>query len=199
MFFDDYTKTGYVYHIAPITDLNEILKYGIKYDDKVTYKEKYLDFHQFIDECRTENIPEWVERKKAIFASMNYRDEPGFHSHTVILAVKIDPGKCWVANESRANQIYEPYILKDVKGFSTVENYINTKAREELNEYWNSSLSFEDNLKIRNDLNENYDAEVLIFHSIPPEDIKILFIVSDHRVLTLDQWLSIFTENFSFY
>jgi len=194
MFFDDYTKTGYIYHIAPINDLNLILHKGINYDDKCSYQERYIDFHKFIDECRPETIPPWVERKKAIFASLNYRENPNFHSHTVVLALKVNPSKCWIANESRANQIYEPLILKDVKGFKQATNYLETKGREFAEEYWRTSLSFTDNMEIRKDLEEDYDAEVLIFHPVPPEDIKLLFIVSDHRVLTLEQWNSIFSE-----
>ena len=194
MFFDDYTKTGYIYHIAPINDLNKILNEGIRYDDKVSYMEKYIDFHRFIDERRPDYIPKWVERKKAIFASMNYRDNPGFHSHTVVLAIKVNPERCWVANESRANQIYEPFILKDIRGFESVKEYLNKKGIDLIKEYWASSLSFTDNLKERKDLSDGYDGEVLIFHPIPPEDIKLLFIVSDHRVLTLEQWTTIFAR-----
>lgn len=194
MFFEDYTKTGYVYHIAPINDLEKILNKGIRYDDKITYKKKYIDFHQFIDQGKTTSIPIWVRREEAIFASMNYRDDPGFHSHTVVMAVKIDPSKCWIANESRANQIYEPFILKNVEGFKDAKSYIENKGVEFIKKYWTTSISFQDNLKQRWDLNQDYDAEVLIFHSIPPKNIKILFIVSDHKILTLSQWLSIFRK-----
>ncbi|WP_026478881.1 hypothetical protein [Alkaliphilus transvaalensis] len=194
MLFKDYTETGVVYHIATINDLNKILQQGIKYDDKVTYKEKYYDFHQFIDDHRNHNIPIWVSRKKAIFASMNYKSVPVFHSHSVVLAVKIIPEHCWIANENRGNQIYEPFILKDVEMFKSASKYMKKQGVASVREYWDTSLSFIDNLEKRFDKKDGYDAEVLILHSIPPENIEVKYIISDHRVLTLSEWKEIFCQ-----
>lgn len=194
MFFDDYLKTNRVYHIAPVNDLGKILSHGIKYYDKVTYKDKYYDFHSFIDNLKPEGIPSWVERKKAIFATMNYRAEPNFYSHTVVMALKIDPSKCWIANENRANEIYEPFVLQEVASLSGAKKYMETKGKALIKEYWDTSLSFEDNLNVRNDLKPGYDAEVLIFHPIKPEDIEILYIVSDHRVMKFDEWKNQFCK-----
>ena len=192
MFFDDYTKTGVVYHIATINDLKKIIEEGIKYDDKVTYKTKYCDFHQFLDEQRHKEIPPWVKRHRAIFASMNYKNTPPFHSHSVVLAIKIDEERCWIANENRANQLYEPFVLKEIPQFSSASDYFNHKGAKLIKDYWGSSLSFKENLQKRYDQIEGYDAEVLILHSIPPENIEILYIISDHRVLTLQEWEDIF-------
>lgn len=194
MFFDDYSKTGRVYHIAPINDLKQILSEGIKYDDKVTYKNKYYEFHSFIDSVKPKYIPSWIERKKAIFATMNYRKDPNFYSHTVVMALAIDPSKCWIANESRANEIYEPFILQDIKELIGVKEYINTKGKDTIEEYWKTSLSFEENLNKRIDLKEGYDAEVLIFHPIEPKDIEILYIVSDHRLMKFNEWKKVFCK-----
>ncbi len=188
MFFDDYLKTGKVYHIAPVNDLEKILLEGIKYDDKVTYEDKYCDFHCFIDNLKPPHIPSWVERKKAIFATMNYKDNPNFHSHTVVMALKINPEKCWIANENRANEIYEPFILQNIEWLKGAKKYIETKGKELINEYWETSLSFKENLKKRRDLREGYDAEVLILHTIEPKDIEILYVVSDHKVMDFDEW-----------
>jgi len=192
MFFQDYIETNRVYHIASINDLKIILEEGIRFDDKVTYHCKYYDFHSFINQYRNEKIPVWVDRRKAIFASMNYRSKPIFHSHTVVLAVKIQPDKCWIANENRANQVYEPYIMQEVGQFKEARDYLANKGRALLKEYWETSLSFKENLIERRDLIKGYDAEVLVLHSIPPEDIEILYIVSDHRILKPQQWKEIF-------
>lgn len=192
MFFEDYRKTGLIYHVAHITDLKKILTEGIKYDDKVSYKKHYHSFHGFIDEHRTSTIPEWVVRERAIFATMNYKSNPCFHSHTAVLALKVDTSKCWVANENKANQIYEPFILRGIGELTKADNYLKTAGRNLMIDYWETSLSFEENLKYRRDLEKGYDAEVLIFHGIPPEDIKLLYLVSDHRVLTVQQWRKIF-------
>ena len=192
MYFDDYLKTGKVYHIAPINDLRKILCEGIKYNDKVTYEDKYYDFHNFIDDLKTPNIPSWVERKKAVFATMNYPEKPNFHSHTVIMALKIDPSKCWIANESKANEIYEPFILQEVDSLKGVKEYINTNGKKLIEEYWKTSLSFEENLNKRIDLKENYDAEVLILHSVKPEDIEVMYIVSDHQIMEFNKWKKVF-------
>lgn len=192
MFFDDYLKTGKVYHIAPINDLGKILSDGIKYNDKVTYEDKYCDFHCFIDSLKPSHIPSWVKRKEAIFATMNYRKDPNFYSHTVVMALKVDPSRCWIANESRANQIYEPFILQKVDSLRAAKKYIDEQGKDIIGEYWSTSLSFEENLNKRMDLKEGYDAEVLIFHPIKPEDIEILYIVSDHRVMEFSEWKKVF-------
>ena len=192
MFFQDYTKTNRIYHIAPINDLKKILAEGICFDDKISYHTKYYDFHEFINSQRTDSIPDWVDRGKAIFASMNYRSKPTFHSHTVVMSVKIQPSKCWTANENKANQIYEPFIMKDIDMFQEAGYYLENRGKNLLREYWKTSLSFEENLIQRRDLTKGYDAEVLILHSIPPEDIEVLYIVSDHRILKPHQWRQIF-------
>lgn len=194
MFYADYNETGYVYHVAPITDLDLILKEGIKYNDKSTYMIKYKDFHKYIDSFKTNNIPNWVVREKAIFASLNFSDDHCWHSHSVILAIKIDPSKCWIANENLANKLYEPFILKDTIGFRCAYDYITKKGESILREYWNTSLSFVDNLKLRKDKMKNYDAEVLIFHDIEPKHIKILSIVSDHNNMNIEQWIELFSR-----
>ncbi len=194
MFFADYSKTRKVYHIAPINDLNQILLHGIRYDDKVTYEDKYYQFHCFIDRLKPSYIPSWVQRKKAIFATMNYRIEPNFHSHTAVMALTIDTKKSWIANESKANQIYEPFILQEVDLFNGAKKYISGEAKDVIKEYWETSLSFEENINRRMDLKEGYDAEVLIFHAIEPKDIEILYIVSDHKVMELNEWKKVFCK-----
>jgi len=194
MFFEDYLKTGKVYHIAAINDLKQILLQGIKYDDKITYEDKYCDFHCFIDSLKPAHIPSWVKRKKSIFATMNYRADPNFHSHTAVMALKIDPSKCWIANESRANQIYEPFVLQEVEDLKRAREYVNGEGKDIIEEYWKTSLSFEDNLNRRMDLRKGYDAEVLIHHQIEPKDIEILYIVSDHKVLKLNEWKEVFCK-----
>ncbi len=192
MFFDDYLKTGKVYHVAPINDLGKILSDGIKYNDKITYEYKYYNFHCFIDSLRPAYIPPWVKRKKAIFATKNYRKEPNFCSHSAVMALKIDPSKCWIANENRANQIYEPFILQEVDSLKGAREYMKTEGKKSIEEYWQTSLSFEENLKRRMDLKEGYDAEVLIFHNVEPKDIEILYIVSDHRIMEFGEWKKVF-------
>lgn len=194
MFFDDYLKTGKIYHIASINDLKQILLNGIKYDDKVTYGDKYYDFHCFIDSLKPSHIPSWVKRKKSIFATMNYRDHPNFYSHNVVMALTIDPSRCWIANENRANQTYEPFVLQEVEFLNGAKEYMKQEGKRLIEEYWETSLSFEDNLNKRMDLKEGYDAEVLILHSIDPKDIEILYIVSDHKVMEFNEWKKVFCK-----
>ncbi len=181
-----------VYHVACITDLDNILTNGIKYNDKSTYSTMYLDFHKYISSLKSDNIPDWVRREKAIFASLNYRSDHSWHSHTAIMALKIDKSKCWVANENLANMIYEPFILKDVKSFEVAKEYLNIQGKKIIEEYWNTSLSFSENLSVRRDKEKGYDAEVMIFHDIRPEDITISRIISDHRVMTVEQCLELY-------
>ena len=74
MAFENSSLTGALYHVVSIMDLKKTLAEGIRYDDKLTYLNKYYDFHNYFDKYKTDNIPFWVERRKAIFASM-YFDE----------------------------------------------------------------------------------------------------------------------------
>ncbi|WP_069650254.1 hypothetical protein [Caloranaerobacter ferrireducens] len=188
MLFPDYTDTRLVYHIIPITDLKTVLSEGIKYDDKTTYVTKYLEFHKFMDEFRPNKLPQWVERKKAIFASLNFDENHCWHSHTVILGIKINQDKCWIANENLANSVYESFILKDVPNFNYAKIFLENRGKKLIKDYWNTSLSFVENLKVRKDKTTGYDAEVLIFHNIKPEDIKIISIISDHKIMTAEEW-----------
>lgn len=188
MLFPDYTETGLVYHIINLNDLKEVAAEGIRYDHKSSYDERYIDFHAFLNQFRTPKIPLWVDRTKAIFASLNYSDNHIFHSHSMLLAFRVDPAKCWVANENRANEVYEPFVLQNTDGFSQASQYFKSRGRYIITEYWQTSLSFSDNLAQRRDRLDGYDAEVLIFHDIRPEDIHCIAIVSDHRIMTVEQW-----------
>ncbi len=188
MIFPDFEETGVVYHVVNINDLQRTLENGICYDDKYTYQIKYNRFHHFIDQHKLENIPDWVIRSKAIFASINYPESHKFHSHAAVVAVRINPERCWVANENCANQIYEPYILQNVEGFHRCIHYLQSEGKLLLKKYWETSLSFTDNIEYRMDKKEGYDAEVLIQHSIMPEDIEVKYIISDHRMMKVEAW-----------
>jgi len=194
MLFPDYSETQRVYHIVNIVDLEKVMDKGIRYDDKYTYEYQYFEFHDFIDKERTKKIPPWVVRKKAIFASMNFSESHYFHSHSAILAVKIDPKKCWVANENLANYIYEPFILQSMSEFEDCKTFLETEGKRIIKEYWNTSLSFEENLTVRRDREKGYDAEVLIFHDIKPDDLELLYIVSDHHFFTKEGFLKRFAK-----
>ncbi len=194
MLFSDYSETKRIYHIISIIDLDKTMRNGIKYDDKNTYKSKYYDFHDYIDQYRSGEIPHWVIRKKAIFGSLNFARDHKFHSHTVLLGVNIDPEKCWIANENLANQVYEPFILQGVAKYSDAQLYLKNEGSKLLAEYWKKSCSFNDNLENRWDKVKGYDAEVLIFHDIKPGDIEVLSIISDHRMMSDDEWIKHFCK-----
>lgn len=197
MIFPDYNKTECIYHIISIVDLKKTLEQGIEFDDKMTYKCKYLDFHNYIDNFRHDNIPDWVVRRKAIFGSMNFKDNHYFHSHTAVLKVKPNLDKCWVANENLANSTYEPFILKELEKYDGLEGYFNKIGDEALKDYWSTSLSFNDNLAQRRDNKEGYDAEVLMFHDIKPEDIEVLFIRADHKIYSLKDFKEEFYSKYT--
>lgn len=186
--FKDFEETKKVYHIVDLYDLESALKHGIQYNNKITYNTKYKGFHSLIEKEKTKNIPAWVRRKKAIFASMNYDISFQFHPNSVVLGFKIDPERCWVANENLANQIYAPFIMKDIMGFNNAVHYIEGEGKELLKKYWETSLSFEENLLERRDFQKDYNAEVLVLHDIPPENIEIEYIVSGHEILIAEQW-----------
>lgn len=192
MTFADCAEQGYVYHVVNIIDLKKTLKEGIKFDDKTTYNCKYYDFHSFFDYYKPATIPQWVERKKAIFGSICFKEGHKWHSHSAVLKVKILKNRCWVCNENLANFIYEPFILQHIEGFDNTREYIKAYGREFVEEYWKHSLSYNDNLKIRNDKKEGYDAEVLIMHPILPEHIECLYIISDHQIMTYKEWQDYF-------
>lgn len=192
MLFDDYINTGMVYHVADINDLKNILEKGIVYNDKSTYIDKYLSFHKFLDSFRPDHIPDWVIREKAIFSSLNFSKAHYFHSHSVILGIRIDPNRCWIFNENLANSLYEPFVLREIKDFYMARDYLEVIGKDIGRKYWETSLPFLENLKIRQDKKEAYDGEVLIFHSVQPRDILPLYIISDHRMMSIEEWKTFF-------
>jgi hypothetical protein len=193
--FKDYTETKRLYHVVTLTDLEKTLNHGICFNDKKTYSNKYEDFHSYIDRHKPENIPEWVVRSKAIFASMNFEDGHKWHSHSAVLGIKIDESLCWVCNENIANFLYEPLILQNINGFETCSDFLKRKGKSVVMDYWSSSCSFKDNLSERKDKKAGYDAEILIMHEIPQEDIEVLYIASDHRFMKPKEWERYFSEN----
>lgn len=188
MILEDYKKTGKIYHIISLFDLKTAVKKGIMYNDKVTYSTKYKGFHDMFQNEKPDKIPEWLDRNKAIFASMNYEENHCFHSNSAILGIKINPALCWVANENLANILYAPFILKKMKEFNGAANYIEEKGSEIIKKYWGTSLSFEDNLVYRKDKKEGYNAEIMIMHDISPKDIEIEFIFTGYEMLKPEEW-----------
>lgn len=184
-----------VYHVVTISDLDDTLKYGIRFNDKNTYKSKYYKFHNFIDDRKTEQIPDWVIRSNAIFASMNFKTNHTWHSHSALLSLKIQEDLCWVCNENIANFLYEPLMLQDVTGFESAKSLIDKSGSKIVEDYWNCSCSFKDNLRLRKDKIAGYDAEVLILHDILPKDIKLLYIASDHKCMEVGKWKKSFLNN----
>lgn len=192
MTFMDSAEQGYVYHVINIIDMERTLKEGIRFNDKNTYMSKYIDFHNYFDLFKPRSIPGWVERKRAIFASIRFKNGHSWHSHSAILKIKIQEHRCWVCNENLANFIYEPFILQSLDGFSGTREYLRVNGRAFVEEYWNNSLSYYDNLGKRYDKREGYDAEILIMHPIPPENIECLYIVSDHQIMSYKEWQEFF-------
>lgn len=192
MMLKDCAGQGYAYHVVNIIDLGKTLTEGIKYDDKATYGSKYYDFHSYFDNHKPKAIPEWVERKKAIFASICFKEGHKWHSHSAVLKVKIHEDRCWICNENLANFIYEPFILQHMEGFDNTREYMRAKGGTFVEEYWKHSFSYKDNLSSRYDKKEGYDAELLIMHSIPPENIECLYIVSDHQIMSYKEWQEFF-------
>lgn len=184
-----------MYHVINLADLDKTLKTGISFDDKETYESKYSSFHKFIDKYKPESIPTWVIRHKAIFGSMNFKDDHIWHSHSVLLSIKVNEDLCWICNENIANFLYEPLILRNTKDFNAAEKFIERNGQTIAKDYWVRSCSFKYNLIIRNDKKQGYDAEILIMHHIPPENIKVLSIVSDHRHMEVKEWQEFFCSN----
>ena len=190
--FEDYDKTRCLYHVINILDYKNVMQNGIKYDDKNTYLNKYYDFHSYFDDFKSDRIPKWVERKKAIYTSLNYKDSHQWHSHSVILKVTVDESKCWICNENLANILYEPLILQEVPNFKEAKAFMNRNAPKIAKKYWDESISFIENKKERKDKNPEYDAEVLVFQDIRPEDIECIYIISDHKMMSIKQWKEYF-------
>lgn len=140
-----------------------------------------------MDKYRTRNLPDWVMRKRALFASINYKDDQVWHSHSAILSIKVDEDYCWVANENTANFLYDPFVLKNISGFASLYDFLYNKGKGIAKDYWLNSMSFKDYLSKRDTLSTDYDVEVLIMKDIKPVDIELLAVVADHRIVTLDE------------
>lgn len=185
-YFQDYIVTNVVYHVAPITELDEILKEGLRVNNSLS--SRYISFNRYFDRLRPENIPKWVSRENAIYASMNFKSYNNWHSHSVILSFKIEKERCWIGNENLANILYEPFILSKTGLFKSADEFISSRGEEFVLNYWNNSLSFDSNLKLRMDKVSYYDAEVLVMHDISPRDIDIVSIISDHKIMDTEGW-----------
>lgn len=195
MFFKDYEETKVVYHIVSLEELEKCLKEGINYNDKCTYNAKYKNFHQYFDMYKNDNIPQWVERKKAVFASLNFDNSHKWHSHTAILKLTIDESMCWICNENIANFLYEPIALMNMEGFYEAKEYIENNVERVVRDYWKNSCSFKENKIHRYDFNEGYDAEVLILHHIPAKNIECCKIISDHKMMNFSEWKEFFRNS----
>lgn len=183
MVFIEPAEPGYAYHVVNINDLQKTLKEGIIFDDKKTYESKYIDFHSYFDRYRTENVPEWVQRSKAIYASIRFHKGHSWHSHSALLKIRLETDKCWICNENLANFIYEPFVLQSIEGFGIIKEYMAANGRTIVEEYWRKSISYEDNLVKGFDSKKGYDAEILVMHPIPPENLECLYIMSDHQIM----------------
>lgn len=151
-------------------------------------EEKYLDFNRLLDQYRTKNVPPWVLRERAFFASLNFRKGINWHSHSALLAIRVQEDKCWIANENLANEIYDPFVLSDIRGFDRAKLYLEARVEELAKEYWESSYSLGDYLNLELENLKNYDEEVLIFHDIEPKDIQCLMVITDHKKFTPELW-----------
>jgi len=190
--FKDYCDTKRIYHIAPVIKLKEILERGLKVDESCS--SKYCDFNTYFDKYKPDSIPEWVSRKEAIYGSLNFRKDHKWHSHSVLLACKIHEERCWVGNENLANILYEPFALRDINIFPGVNRFLESHGKQFVLRYWKNSLSFVENLVTRLDKYKGYDAEILVMHDIPPEDISIISIISDHKIMSVDECNHIFSN-----
>jgi hypothetical protein len=185
LFFKDYIETKVVYHVAPINKLEEILEKGLIVDKECN--QKYRKFNHYFDNLKPNYIPGWVTRSRAIYGSINFKDDHSWHSHSAILSLKIDEDKCWVANENLANIIYEPFILRKTSLFKSADSFIKLHGEEYVMNYWKNSISFKENLRFRKDCIKEFDAEVLIIHDISPRDIRIVKLSTDHRLMDVDE------------
>jgi hypothetical protein len=192
LFFDDYSITGLVYHVAPINELEEILKTGLKNGESCS--ESYRDFNRYFDMLKPWHIPEWVCRENAIYGSLNFKTHNTWHSHSAILSLKIDEARCWIGNENLANKLYEPFIFWMGGLSESASRLMTCRGKDLVLDYWNCSRSFKLNLVRRKDELPQYDAEVLIMHDIPPEDIGLLKIVSDHKIMDFNEWEKTFSK-----
>ncbi|RBP37247.1 hypothetical protein [Garciella nitratireducens] len=197
MLFPHYNKTKVVYHVVNINQLKNILEQGIQIQERKDFSDdKYLDFNQFLDKNKPAWIPKWISRKNALFASLNFKENMQWHSHSALLALKVQEERCWVANENLANEIYDPFILQYIDQFNSARDFMKNYGRQKALYYWNNSFPFQEYLKKGKTPMKNYDEEVMIFHNIVPENIKCLMVVTDHYIFTPQEWQKYYEQYF---
>src|SRR5690554_6874960 len=189
LLFPHYNETKVLYHVVHIIHLKDILSKGIQLNERNLHSEdKYSKFNQFMDQYRTTNVPPWVLRERAFFASLNFSKDIHWHSHSALLAIKIQEEKCWIANENLANEIYDPFVLSDITDFDRAKTYLEGRAKDLAKNYWENSYALMDFLTLDLKDIKHYDEEVMIFHDIPPQDIRCLMIITDHKKFTPASW-----------
>lgn len=189
MLFPSYKETKVLYHVVDIIHLKNILNNGIKINERNKYSdEKYDEFNKYLDQNKSEKIPPWVKREMAFFASLNFKKNTKWHSHSALLAIRIQEEKCWIANENLANEIYDPFVLQHINKFNNAKKFMKNFGAQRTLKYWEHSFSFREYFDLGIDKRENYDEEVMIFHDIYPQDLNCLMIVTDHNIYTPEQW-----------
>lgn len=166
--FPDFEISGLIYHGADPSYLQSIFQKGLIPRFLADPSEKHDTIYNTLYKHRAPDIPKWVDPRACLFGYVNRKRQGGTapisdgQITNVSLGIKAIPqilNDTWVACNRFSDLIYCPQEA----------GYFDTKARKA---YWKSSLSFEDNLKIRLDhlLPLQNHLELLIcVKTIPPD------------------------------
>ena len=179
----DFDETGLIYHGSQPEDLVSIFQNGLipRYKCPRDQAETIYNAHY---RNRPKSIPDWVDPRQCIFGYMNRARQGGFDGivdgrvNGVTIGIEATArvrNRTWTACFLFSDMVYCP---EEAGYFDTQERKTFFKERIEpisSGAYWKTSLSFDENLKIRWDhlLTMQQYHELLICTEIDPELLSL--------------------------
>ena len=179
----DFDETGLIYHGCQPENLLSIFQNGLIPQFKAP-KDGAETIYNAHRRHRPESIPDWVDPRKCIFGYMNRARQGGFDGivdgGVNMATIGIETAdhiteRTWTASFQFSDLVYCP---EEAGYFDTEERRAFFENRVEpvsCEAYWKTSLSFDDNLKIRWDhlLTMQKYHELLICTEIGPELLSL--------------------------
>ena len=207
--FPDFEDTGLIYHGTTVENVRSIFLRGLVPRGKPDPEDKHDTIYDSLYGHRPDCIPDWVDPRNCIFGYLNRkryeRDKvAGATASGAVLGLKAEKwitDRVWVGNTAFSDWVYCP---EEAGYFDTPEReryYRRVLEPTAAAAYWRTSLSFEENLKIRHDhlLPTQGHMELLIcIERVPPSLLSLQALTvtgSDGRAAVLrDQCPDLFQK-----
>jgi hypothetical protein len=207
--FPDFEDTGLIYHETTVENLEGIFFCGLVPRGNPDPEDRHDTIYDALYRHRPDCIPDWVDHRNCIFGYLNRkrheRDKvAGATASGAVLGLKAEKwitDRVWVGNTAFSDWVYCP---KEAGYFDTPERERYFRRVIEpicAATYWHTSLSFEENLKIRHDHllpTQGYIELLICVERVPPSLLSLQALAvtgSDGRATVLrDQCPDLFLQ-----